>query len=95
MPITTPTPEIKFSIDQIRQWCPACANFMVAGGLDEITLEDLKNFTKQDANLICGDIWRDGPDGQRESFSGGTQGIARNAAPPPRWWADCLIRVGT
>jgi hypothetical protein len=90
-----PTDEIKFTIDQIRQWCPSCANYMKASGIDEITLEDLKRFAKQDANLVCADIWLNGPDGQRESFSGGTQGVRRQDTPPPRWWADCLLRIGT
>ncbi len=86
---------ITFSIDQVRKWCPACASYMQAAGMTETTLEDLKTFGKQDAHRICDDIWRDGSEGQRESFSGGTDGRERNEAPPRRWLADCLIRAGT
>lgn len=84
----------KFSIEQIRKWCPGCANYMQASGMNEITLEDFRKFFHGDARKICSDIWENGGQAQRTQFGIGTEGRNRGEKPPKRWWADCLIRAG-
>lgn len=37
---------------------------------------------------ICGAIWFDGNETQREAFGGGTEGRGRDEKPPKDWWDD-------
>lgn len=48
----------------------------------------------EDVGAVCGDIWHNGSDEQRSSFTGGTQGRSRDEKPPDEWFQDCEDKVG-
>ena len=42
----------------------------------------------RDPAAVCGEIWFNGTDEQREAFKGGTQGRGRDEKPPEAWFDD-------
>lgn len=42
------------------------------------------------AEEVCGNIWYNGSDDQREIFGGGTEGKTTDEQPPEEWWDDCI-----
>jgi len=57
-------------------------------------LEQAYQVSKQnDPDRICGDLWFNGTDAQREAFGSGTEGRARDDVPPDAWWDDCLSTI--
>lgn len=47
----------------------------------------------QDPGAVCGQLWFNGTETQREAFSGGTAGRGRDEAPPKAWMDDCIAHV--
>ncbi len=50
---------------------------------------------QDDPDRICGNLWFNGTEEQRESHGDGTEGRGRDEKPPKAWWDDCVASIGT
>lgn len=48
---------------------------------------------QNDPDRICGNLWSNGTESQRESFGDGAEGRERNEKPPAAWWDDCQAKT--
>lgn len=60
----------------------------------EINKDELERLDQGDPKRICGEMWFNGTEKERQAF-GSTEGRGRDEHPPKAWWDKCIAKVGS
>lgn len=86
----------KVKASEVAKLCPKCALYMAKNSWSEISVDVLaESLAKQarDPEAVCGSLWFNGTEKQREAFGSGTEGLGTDERPPKAWFDDCVDKV--